>query len=367
MTGKPCAVPRFVVQFAQAASMAFAVLASASASGRGAGDYLSRDAAWYQSDDARKIAANVLSWQSPLGGWPKNLDTTASAAPGDRRIEPTFDNGATVNELRFLARIFGATEDERYREAFVRGVDYILKAQYSTGGWPQRYPPGDSYPRHITFNDNAMVRLMQLLREVAKSETYAFVDEAKRAAASIAFDRGVECILKCQIEVDGKLTAWCAQHDEVDYRPRPARSYELVSLSGSESVGIVRLLMSLEKPSPDVVRAVESAVAWLESAQIEGIRVQRQRDGNAPRGFDKRVMQDAAAPPLWARFYDVETNQPIFCDRDGIAKATLAEIGYERRNGYAWYGNWARKLLEEEYPAWRMNLAASGGSSPDSQ
>ena len=37
---------------------------------------------------------------------------------------------------------------------------------------------------------------------------------------------------------------------------------------------------------------------------------------------------------MWARFYEIGTNRPIFSDRDGFAKHDLSEIGYERRNGY---------------------------------
>lgn len=330
----------------------FALLGTEAAAD-GPAEYLTRDAGWYSSDEAQHIAANVLSWQSPLGGWPKNVDTIA-ARPRDGRseIQPTFDNRATVDELRFLARMAASTGEPEYRDAFVRGLDYILQAQYPTGGWPQRYPPGTSYPKYITFNDNAMVRLMHFVREVAASEPYDFLDAERRLAARRAFDAGIECILKCQVEVNGKLTIWCAQHDERDFQPRRARSYELVSLSGAESAGIVRLLMSLEEPSPPVIRAIESAVAWFKSAKIEGIRVERRWDPTAPRGFDKVVVEDPAAPPLWARFYDVQTNQPIFCDRDGVPQRSLHKIGHERRTGYAWYGGWPRELLDE-YPEWR--------------
>ena len=79
----------------------------------------------------------------------------------------------------------------------------------------------------------------------------------QRVGDVAAFERGVQCILKCQIVVGGKRTAWCAQHDENDYRPRAGRTFELASLSGAESVGVVRLLMSLDDPSPDVIKAVE--------------------------------------------------------------------------------------------------------------
>jgi PelA/Pel-15E family pectate lyase len=323
------------------------------------GKYLKKDAAWFAGDEAKRIAANILSYQSELGGWPKNVSTTDAPFKGDRKtLQPTFDNRATTDELRFLARIYIATKDDAYRTAFDRGLDYVLKGQYANGGWPQYHPPPKSYHRHITFNDDAMVRLLELVREVAKSDNYTFVDAARRKDAATAFDRGVECILKCQIKVDGKLTAWCAQHDEVDFRPRPGRTYELATLSGGESVGVTRLLMSLDAPSPEVVRAVEGAVKWFEGAKLAGIRVDVVKDEKGPRGVNKVVVKDPSAPPLWARFYSIETNQPVFADRDGVAKPNLADIGYERRNGYGWYGTWPQKLLEVEYPAWRKRIAA---------
>ena len=151
----------------------------------------------------------------------------------------------------------------------------------------------------------------------------------------------------------GKLTVWCAQHDEIDLRPRPARTFELASLSGSESVGLVRLLMSLEKPTPEVVRSVEAAVVWFESAKIPGLKVESVEDKNAPKGKDKVVVKDAGAKPMWARFYEIETGQPIFSGRDGVKKYSLAEIEHERRNGYAWLGYWPETLLEKEYPTWK--------------
>jgi pectate lyase len=335
------------------------VPAGARAAVEGPRPYLKKPDAWFAGAEAQRVARNILSYQSDLGGWPKNIDTAAAPFTGDRKqLKPTFDNDATTDELRFLARIHQATKDERYRQAFEKGVDYILGAQYPTGGWPQFFPPGSQYHRHITFNDNAMVRLMEFLREVYTGRTYDFLDAGRKQAARRAFDRGVECILKCQIEVDGRRTAWCAQHDEKDYRPRPGRSYELVSLSGAESVGVVRLLMSLDDPSPEVVRAVQGAAAWFEAAKLTGIRVVRKKDGRAARGFDKEVVEDASARPMWARFYEIGTNRAIFADRDGVAKRRLSEIGYERRNGYAWLGYWPAPLLDTEYPAWKSRWAA---------
>ncbi len=302
--------------------------------------------AWFTQSEGKRAVENVLTWQAPSGAWPKNTDTTAKPYAGDvKKLQGTFDNGATTDELRFLAQAFRARKEPRLEEAFLRGFDHILAAQYTNGGWPQYAPPPASkYHRHITFNDGTMVRLMEFLREAA--DNFSFLDQDRRKQARAAFDRGVECILRCQVVVDGRLTVWCAQHDEVTLEPRPARTYELASLSGAESAGLLRLLMSLENPSPKVRRAIEAGAAWFESVQLKGIRI-------AKVNGDKRVVKDATAPPLWARFYEIGSNRPIFAGRDGVKKYDVAEIESERRNGYSWHGPGGERVAQD-FEKWRQ-------------
>lgn len=296
---------------------------------------------WFRSDEGRKILANILSWQSPHGDWPKNKDTSATAYSGDRsKIEVTFDNNATTGELRILARAFHATDDASYKQAFLAGFDHIIKAQYTNGGWPQYYPLRKGYYTHITFNDGSMIRLMELLRDVTTGQDFAFLDQDRVAAATRALHQGLDCIVKSQVVVKGKPTVWCAQHDEVTLAPAKARAYELPSLSGGESAGILLYLMKIENPTPEVIRAVKGGVAWFDSAKILGYR------------YDKRALvKDPAAAPIWARFYELDTNRPFFCDRDGIKKYDLSEIGSERRNGYAWY-NTSGDGVAKAYAKW---------------
>lgn len=319
--------------------------------------YLKKEAGWYSSPEALALADNILTWQDDYGGWPKNVNTASKPYDGDRKnLHGTFDNGATTGELRFLARVYKATGQERYLQAFIKGFEMILKAQYPTGGWPQQYPPpSKTYHRYITFNDNAMVRLMVFLDEVAYSEDYGFLNDEQRQAARLAFERGIGCILKCQIRVNGELTGWCAQHDEKDLSPRPARSYELVSISGGESAEILRLLMRLDAPSPVVVRAIVGGVRWLERSKIEGLRI-KWVNGR------RTAVPDPEAPPLWARFYEIETNRPFFCDRDGIRKYDYNELDPERSEGYAWYGDWGKDVFhdfEKWKEKWKDRLAAA--------
>jgi pectate lyase len=314
-------------------------------------DYLGRGAEWYGTAEARGVAEVVLSYQTERGDWPKNVDTAGKEYAGDRgKLKGTFDNGATVGELRFLGRVAGATGEERYIEAFHRGLELVLGAQYGNGGWPQSVG-AEGYSRHITFNDETMVRLLRLVNEVATEPVYGFVAADVRKRCAEAFERGIECVLNSQTEVKGELTVWCAQHDEVTLKPAKARAYELPSLSGGESAGILMLLMEIERPSERVKRAVRAGAAWYEKAKVTGVRLERKADPAAPKGFDVVVVEDASAPPLWARFYDLETGRPFYCGRDGVKKATLAEVELERRAGYAWLRPWGVKVAER-YAEW---------------
>ena len=128
---------------------------------------------------------------------------------------------------------------------------------------------------------------------------------------------------------------------------------DLPSISGSESVGVVRFLMDIEQPAPEIIEAIQAAVAWFDEAKLEGIREVRKDAPGTPKGWDKVVVRDATAPPMWARFYEIGTNRPIFCGRDGVVKRRLADIDPERRTGYSWYGTYPAKLLSTHYPAWR--------------
>ncbi len=324
-------------------------------------DALKQKPEWYATDEALKIADRLLLYQRDTGGWPKNIDMALAVSKAQERklleqkteTDSTIDNSATYTQLIFLARVFTARNEERHRAAFFKGLDYLLKAQYANGGWPQYYPDLSGYFKHITYNDDAMIGVMRLLRDVAAKEPdFKFVDEERRSKADRAVQKGIECILKTQVVVDGKRTVWCAQHDEVTLAPAPARTYETISLSGGESVGIVRFLMSINKPAPEVIAAIQGAAAWFEAVKLNGIKWVEQREASKPHGFDRVVVKDPSAGPLWARFYEISTNRPIFLGRDGVVKYDVAQIEEERRTGYAWYVDSPRELLSKEYLEW---------------
>ncbi len=336
--------------------------------GRGSGrgvrwpNVLDRPLQWYAGEDAVRIADNVLLYQNSNGGWPKNIDMARRLSDSKKerlernrdRSETIIDNGATHTQIRYLATVFNATNEERFKAACLRGIEFLLAAQYENGGWPMIFPLQEGYYSHITFNDGAMIGVMRLLRDVAEGDgPFEFVETATRERCGAAIAKGLEVILKTQIVVDGTPTAWCAQHDEHDFSPAKARTYELPSISGQESIGIVEYLMDIDEPSPEIRAAIKNAVAWFEAAKITGMRVERIRDPDRDPSRDIAMVEDADAGPLWGRFNEIGTNRPMYVGRDGIVHDHLADIEPERRNGYAYVGSWARDLLERKYPAWQ--------------
>lgn len=332
-----------------------------------------KDAVWFQSDEAKQIAENVLLYQRNIGGWPKNVQMHLPLSQAEKEEllkqketneETTTDNGATIQEMLFLSKIYAQTKDERYKNAFLKGLGYILEAQYDNGGWPQFYPLKKGYYSHITYNDNSMVNIMNMLHHFKKNTDYYSIKlpKAQLERVNDAFRIGVDCILKTQYKQNGVLTAWCAQHDAETLEPAKARAYELPSLSGAESAHIVMLLMSIENPSKEIINAVNSAVAWFEKVKITGLRKDRVYN-DVGKIIDKRMIPDENAPAIWARFMELEDDTPFFCDRDGVKKATLAEIGDERRNGYAWYRSDPQMVLDA-YPDWKKKYDLSQKNSP---
>lgn len=325
---------------------------------------------FFATPEAARIGDNLLFYQHPSGGWPKNMQLQDELTDERRvRVEgmkrgrryATIDNGATTTEMVYLARLYNATKDMKYYDAVVRGFGYMFEAQYDNGGWPQFYPLSEGYYTHITYNDDAMVNVLKLMRDAMKGkEPFGCLPDSVKAAAAVSLDKGVDCILKTQVVQDGRPTVWCAQYDENTLKPAKARAYELVSLSGQESDDIVLFLMSLSKPSPEVRRCVEDAVAWFRKTMIKGMRVERYT--NADGKSDVRLVPcpqgDTPCPPLWARFYTIDGNRPFFCDRDGVMRFDLSEIGYERRNGYRWYNSDGLEVFER-YETWHKKYGAA--------
>jgi PelA/Pel-15E family pectate lyase len=333
---------------------------------------LKNPAAWYASAEARQIADNLVSFQTPAGGWCKNTDFTKSRrAPGEMfgaqagslllgtndfdqpnaakwEYVGTFDNDATTTELRFLALVISAngTNDAAYRDSFQRGLNYIFAAQFPNGGWPQVWPLQGGYHDAVTFNDDAMLHIVEFLHDVAGGqEEFYFVPAAARARADASWKRGLDCILAAQIVVDGRRTVWCQQHDAITLQPTSARNYEMPAATSSESAAMVLFLMQLPEADAKTVAAVHAAAAWFEKTKIMDKEF-------ISSGSDGKKLSDApGSGPIWARYYEIGTDRPIFGDRDKTIHDDVNEISLERRKGYGWFRDTPKRVLEH-YPKW---------------
>ncbi|WP_149240012.1 pectate lyase [Dyadobacter sp. 32] len=310
-------------------------------------------------------ADKIILTQRTSGGWPKHIDNKAfdydSVWSKDfvKRVEAstshpdaTIDNHATTREIRALLKVHHQTGNKKYLSAAESGIDYLLKMQYASGGFPQFYPDTSGYRKHITYNDNAMLNALRVLKDVAEGRPgFESVDENLKKRSAAAVEKAIDCILKTQIRVNGKRTVWCAQHDPISFLPAQARAYELPSFSGAESVDITRFLMEIKNPSKDIKNAIIGSVEWLSKAAIMGYKTERIIDASQPKGKDVVVIEDPNGK-MWARFYDLDSGKPFFCGRDGIKKSKLSEIENERRVGYAYYGVWPEKLISRDFPIW---------------
>lgn len=329
---------------------------------------LNRDAGWYASAEARHVADVIVSFQTPAGGWSKNTRRDGPVRqPGQPYVSGgkpapddvpwnwvgTFDNNATTTEMAFLARVAAqapGAEGEAWRRSFLRGLEYILNAQYPNGGWPQVFPLLGGYHDAITYNDDALGDITTLLSQVAAGKgDYAFVPAALRDRARAAEAKALECILATQVRVGGRLTVWGQQHDPLTLEPTGARNYEMASLASAESAGMLRYLMSIEKPSPEVIASVEAGIAWLKSAALQDKAWVRSPNGSA-------LTDKPGAPPLWSRYYSLSTGKPIFGDRDLSVHDDVSEISVERRNGYSWFNTSSQRAIDA-YAPWKARLS----------
>ncbi|MBV5314645.1 MAG: pectate lyase [Prolixibacteraceae bacterium] len=325
----------------------------------------------YTEAEITKIADNILLYQRNNGGWPKNYDMQAILLPEQidslvrtkNQTHTTFDNSTTYTHIEYLATAYSLTHIEKYKDACIKGISFVLGAQYANGGWPQYFPiEQGNYSRRITFNDGAYIGIMEMLKKIVDDNpNFTFVGNNLRENVKVAYEKGLECILKMQIVDNGRLTVWCQQHDEITLQPAWARAFEPPSICNGESAGIVQFLMSIEKPDQKIINSIQAAVKWFQDSKILNTRVETVKAPTEKSKYmsyssDRVVVTDSSAPPIWTRFYELRTQKPLFCDRNSKFLYSMAEVSRERRVGYAWYTYAPQKILDK-YPKWEKKFS----------
>lgn len=340
------------------------------------GDYPRHD-----PSDTRAIADNLLLLQRNHGGWAQNRDPLeifaddAARALMDEKSDPhgSFDNRNIYTQIEYLMGAYARLGDVRYLEGAGRGLDYLLRHQFpACGGWPHSVPAGAEYQGRITVADEVFSGPLTLLRAIAEARPpLDGFDAGIQARAAEALAQGEACLLRLQVRQNGRLTGWAGQYDPETLTPMGGRSFELPAILSEETVEILRYLMLIEAPLAEVVESVNAAAGWLSASRLKGWRLEAVMLDQPvdyafhKADFDRRLVADPGAPPLWARFYDLDDNSVVLANRDGVRAASYAKIHPERRTGYSWYGTWPADLLETEYPRWhcRVTRRAVEGAS----
>ena len=314
---------------------------------------------FYKTSVAENIGNNIVLLQAPSGGWGKNINFDKKFNFFDEyyinsikstNINPTIDNSATTTQIDYLAKLYQATKNIKYRTSALKGLQYLLDMQMSNGGFPQAYPfTKESYQEYITYNDKAMINVLTLFKRIVeKDKLFDFVPLKMRNQIERMLKKGIDCILKTQLEVG----IWSAQYEPKTLKPAPARIYEPVALDTRESADIVLFLMNIKLPDEQIISAVKKAVNWFEQHKITDKVVMLYIDDKGQK--DLKIVKGEGFG-MWGRFYDIQTQKIIFSDRTGQIFDNFDYIERERKIGYDWFTYKANKVLQK-YPLWINSL-----------
>jgi PelA/Pel-15E family pectate lyase len=268
----------------------------------------------YYLDAIEEVASALIYGQLKSGGWTNCIDFDPTGARvaqyrngrGSGKNNSSLDDGQTQSAIRFLIQADAAFEFKNagIHEATLLALDALLAAQFPSGGFPQvwsgpvsKQPVVQaSYPEHDyrtegrvknywdmpTLNDNVCVHVAHALRDayhVYQEERY--LDAIKKLG---------DFLLLAQMPEP--QPAWAQQYN---YQMQPiwARRFEPPAIAGHESQSIVGLLIDIAEITKDskYLKTLPAAIAYLRRSTLA--------DGQI------------------ARYYELETNRPLYMHRDG--------------------------------------------------
>lgn len=262
----------------------------------------------------------------------------------------TLDDDVTQSAVRLLVRVDAALDlrDKEIHEAATYALNSLLNAQYPAGAWsasyetypasppdakrypltPASYPgtwsrtwPKDFMGCYVT-NDNmhaAMIRTLLLAGNIYREPRYT--DAAKRAGDFLLLAK-----------MPDPQPAWAQQYG-ADMKPVWSRAFEPPAISGRESQAVMWSLLTLTAATGDkkYLAPLPAALAYFRKSKLPDGRL--------------------------ARFYELETNKPLYFKRGPNAKGW--ELTYDddkMASNYGW--KWESELDAIETTARRLNAGA---------
>ena len=305
----------------------------------------------YLLDAAKQTAYALVASQLRSGGWDSRFELgeehrkryayRTEPESSKRRNYTTLDDNKSQSCLTFLMRMDEELKftDRRIRETLDYAFDHFLKAQYPNGAWPQqfreppvasdfpvkqaRYPESWSrtYPRkrytgYYTFNDNSIADMLHVLLEAHR----IYGDRKYFEAAKKTGD------FMLLAQMSEPQPGWAQQYN-ADMEPAWARKFEPASISGGESQGVMRTLMTVYRATgdPKYLEPIPRALAYYKRS--------KRPDGKL------------------ARFYELKTNKPLYFTKDDY------ELTYSDADMPTHYGFIVSSGLEKIEREYAMVLA----------
>lgn len=363
-----------------------------------------------------KAGAAVVtdSYQNDDGGWGKtNKEYDLLNDDFSRLVNhaySTFDNGTTHGHIKFLARILRAAKEnpeafpqaeygdslKAIEDGFWKAINFMIISQDDQGGWPQYYPYGVGYFKLVTYNDNAMTSIMELIYALCHDEglmdsslcdDFAWVREEMNDGQpneyvdkydiqpeelDAMWEKALNYTLDLQVSIDGEKTGWAQQYDPETGEPARGRSFELPSVCTSESQSVVDVLMNIPEPSEEITAAIESYTKWTGEIGVTGYESVDVKDRTRELGKDRRYVYTGTDAVTYGRFYGLDKTgeyydslrdkklngfYPIYSGRDSVAKLDHNVGGHERRSGYSFIQKDIRSKAVSSYEKWQEALA----------
>lgn len=341
-------------------------------------------------DVTTSVADLIVALQNEDGGFqvlPDNYEMSQKETGlGSMKDVSSVYNGATTAELKYLAKYITANkpEDSKYKDAFVKGIKYLLTTQRDNGGWSMNPGSESGFNANIEVGNKAMTEVLTLLSDIAilNNQDYVFarkamnVDEIKSAV-----EKGNDFIVKSQISNNNKKSGWATQYDKSG-NVTMGHTYERESVSSYTTKDVIDYLMTIHNPSQDIKDAVESAYSWLKDVKIADKEQKVVKDTSMNNGFDVYLVDGSGT---WASnyVYDKATDsyRPLYSDVDptradqkyvnvyelynldgnsvGNNKINNKDlILYSTRTTVSYYdNNLADELIETGYDEWKSYLA----------
>ena len=295
---------------------------------------------------------NALSQLLPCGWWCKGSCNLYEYNYG--QLTPQYNYGSLQDATGlFVVKLICLTlkneYDERLFGQLTNMMRYLILMQYNNGGIPEYYPLQNGYFLNICFNDGAFLNYLKILAYILDNITH-LLDAITLQKLIDAQSKAFNILKQLQVRVNNIPTIWAMQYNPVTLLPTAARTFEPACLGSLESSQVLIYLKEINFTYNNIYdielyQSYNYGVDWFIKNAINNIIQFNQYDGSGKCISIHTDYTDSTASRLWPRMTNIETQTPIYVDRQGIQYTDLNLLDEERKIGYTWLGNFGEYVI----------------------